>query len=95
MSLDPFELCPTATPPSNFHQVENGFNKVPILDFLPGRCNPILLDPVRRPDLDALDGVVAVGADLDVLLFINRLEGSYYGCQLGAVVGLDGSHKRL
>jgi phage head maturation protease len=51
-------------------------------------CLPAVPLPVDVPLGDALDRILAVGADLEVLLQVDDLEGAEDSCELGTLIGL-------
>jgi hypothetical protein len=92
--LDPDELGAPALGLPLFQLVADQLYKVLVLDG-PGTRLPAVLLPVDVPLGDALDRVLAVGADLDVLGEADAFEGAENACELGTLICLGISLQAL
>jgi hypothetical protein len=94
MPLDPDELGAPALGLPLFQLVADQLHEVLVLDG-PGTRLPAVLLPIYVPLGDALDRVLAVGADLDVLGEADAFEGAENARELGTLICLGISLQAL
>jgi hypothetical protein len=94
VSFDPDELGAPGLGLPLFQFVADQLHKVLVLDG-PGTRLPAVLLPVDVPLGDALDRVLAVGADLNVLGKVDAFEGAENARELGTLVCLGISLQAL
>jgi hypothetical protein len=94
VSLDPDELGAPGLGLPLFQLVADQLHKILVLDG-PGTRPPSVLLPVDVPLGDALDRVLAVGADLNVLGKVDAFEGAENARELGTLVCLGISLQTL
>lgn len=87
MSLYPDELGAATIGFPLMELIPDQLDQILILDRL-ATSHPAIAFPFDRPLGNALDCVLAVSADLDVLGKINSLEGAQDSCELGPLICL-------
>lgn len=87
MTLDPDELGPPALGLPLIEPVAHELNKILVLDG-PAACFPAVAFPVDVPLRNALDRVLAVSTNLEVLFQVDDLEGAENGGELGTLISL-------
>ena len=90
MPLDPLKprLHPQPIPLLNLPH--HTLHQIPILHFPARGRPPVIFPPVDVPGCDAVDGVFAVGEDVQGAVSWGEFEGAEQGGELGALVGLAG-----